>query len=360
MTLASSQSKVLYDGDGGTTVFPVPFKFLANSDVTAILRAADGSETLWVEATQYTLVGAGSDAGGTLTVETVPGDHTPAAGERLLIKRVVPLTQGTSFPEGGAFPSRASEDAYDRGIMAAQQQQEELGRAVRFAETSETAGVVMPEPVASQLLGWTSDGSNLENKTVADVGQVVLPLSPTQGGTGATTAAAARANLGVAGVDDANTFSTSQTLQQTGLPGVFAPTLALDRENASPALGDPLGQVLFRGRNSAGDDYDYANVAGVIGSPTDGAEFGWVRVVTAQNGAMGVRLLIANGAYSPGAVGGDQGADTLNVKGLYEDGVRAATSSGTTGGAGSAGAGAQYVELSIGGTTYKVLHDGTV
>jgi hypothetical protein len=35
-------------------------------------------------------------------------------------------------------------------------------------------------------------------------------------------------------------------------------------------------------------------------------------------------------------------------------------SSGTTGGSASAGAGNQYVELTINGTTYKVLHDGTV
>jgi hypothetical protein len=37
-----------------------------------------------------------------------------------------------------------------------------------------------------------------------------------------------------------------------------------------------------------------------------------------------------------------------------------ATSDGTTGGTSSAGAGNQYVELEINGTTYKVLHDGTV
>ena len=36
------------------------------------------------------------------------------------------------------------------------------------------------------------------------------------------------------------------------------------------------------------------------------------------------------------------------------------SSDGTTGGAASAGAGNQYVELVIDGTTYKLLHDGTV
>lgn len=37
----------------------------------------------------------------------------------------------------------------------------------------------------------------------------------------------------------------------------------------------------------------------------------------------------------------------------------ATLSDGTTGGTGSAGAGSQYVELEVNGTTYKVLHDGT-
>lgn len=37
-----------------------------------------------------------------------------------------------------------------------------------------------------------------------------------------------------------------------------------------------------------------------------------------------------------------------------------AKSTGTTGGTGSAGAGNQYIQINVGGTTYKVLHDGTV
>jgi len=40
--------------------------------------------------------------------------------------------------------------------------------------------------------------------------------------------------------------------------------------------------------------------------------------------------------------------------------IGSVTSAGTTGGTGSAGAGNQYVEVAINGTTYKLLHDGTV
>jgi hypothetical protein len=45
---------------------------------------------------------------------------------------------------------------------------------------------------------------------------------------------------------------------------------------------------------------------------------------------------------------------------VTDNGEHGTVSDGTTGGTGSAGAGNQYVELNINGTTYKVLHDGTV
>ena len=70
MTQPTETGYVRYDGDGSTTVFPVPFKFLLNSHVTVTLRNKDNVETTWVENTQYTLTGAGNNQGGTLTVVT--------------------------------------------------------------------------------------------------------------------------------------------------------------------------------------------------------------------------------------------------------------------------------------------------
>jgi hypothetical protein len=56
----------------------------------------------------------------------------------------------------------------------------------------------------------------------------------------------------------------------------------------------------------------------------------------------------------------DSGEVNISTGTLQQGGVGVTVSDGTTGGTGSAGAGNQYVELVIGGTTYKVLHDGTV
>jgi len=63
-------------------------------------------------------------------------------------------------------------------------------------------------------------------------------------------------------------------------------------------------------------------------------------------------------AYDADTAKLDQAANF--TAGLQSAGTTVATGAGTTGGAGSAGAGNQYIELTIGGVTYKLLHDGTV
>ena len=157
MTVSSAQNKVSYAGDGSTTVFSVPFLFQANADITAILRDGQGAETTWVEGTDYTLTGAGNPSGGTLTATTAP-----ATGEKLTIKRVVPLTQGTDYPEGGQFPAQAHEDALDRGTMADQQLQEQIDRTVKLKATSALSNIDFPEPGADKGFKWNAGGTALQ------------------------------------------------------------------------------------------------------------------------------------------------------------------------------------------------------
>ncbi len=102
---------------------------------------------------------------------------------------------------------------------------------------------------------------------------------------------------------------------------------------------------------------DIATDTVIFGDPSN--TFGDVRI-----DAAGGPALYADGTdggiYTTNANGGSQGAGTINASAIYDDGVAVPSSSGTTGGTGSAGAGNQYVELTISGTTYKILHDGTV
>ena len=162
MTVSSPTNRISYAGDGATVAFSVPFLFLKNADIAAILKDTNGVETTWVETTDYTLSGAGDPSGGTLTANTAP-----ASGEKLLIKRVVPLTQLTDYPEGGEFPAQAHEDAIDRGTMADQQLQEQIDRAIKLKTTSAQTGITVPDPDPLKYLRWTSAGDALENADAA-------------------------------------------------------------------------------------------------------------------------------------------------------------------------------------------------
>ncbi len=169
MTLSTTANKVSYAGDGATVAFAIPFLFLENGHVEAILRAAAGDETTWAVNTQFSLSGAGAASGGTLTVSTSPDDYTPASGETLVIRRVVPETQDTDYPEGGAFPAAAHEQALDKLTMLVQQHSEEIARAPVLPVSSSLTGITVPEPGASQLIRWNAAGTALETAAIADL-----------------------------------------------------------------------------------------------------------------------------------------------------------------------------------------------
>jgi hypothetical protein len=170
MTLSSTTSKASYAGDGATASFAIPFMFLENGHVEAVLRDGGDAETTWTLNTEYALSGAGDPAGGTLTVSTDPTDFRPAAGETLVIRRVVPATQETDYPEGGAFPAAAHEQALDKLTMLVQQQAEEIARALRLPVSSQVADVRMAEPGAGELLRWNGSGNALETAALGDLG----------------------------------------------------------------------------------------------------------------------------------------------------------------------------------------------
>jgi hypothetical protein len=139
MTVTTSTARVVHNGNGTTTQFAVPFRFLENAQVAVFLRDAAGGQTLWAENTQYTLSGADDAGGGILTVVTSPVDHTPAAGEKLVVIRAVPVTQETDYVENDPFPAETHERALDKLTMVNQEQTERLDRTFTIPETDTLA-----------------------------------------------------------------------------------------------------------------------------------------------------------------------------------------------------------------------------
>lgn len=102
MAVSDTDVKQIYQGNGSTTVFAIPFAFQSGdiSHIKVYLRdetdADNITETLKTITTHYTLNSA-----------TVPTNVTmlsaPTSTQKLIIVRVSPLTQQTSFVGSGSF-----------------------------------------------------------------------------------------------------------------------------------------------------------------------------------------------------------------------------------------------------------------
>ena len=133
MTIASTTSKVSYNGSGTVGPFPVTFKFIKNADIVATKRSSLGVETVLALTTGYTLTGAGDAAGGALTLTVAL-----AVGESLVIARAPDIVQEVDYVENSAFPAETHEGALDLLTMICQSLQEQVDRAVKVEISSTT------------------------------------------------------------------------------------------------------------------------------------------------------------------------------------------------------------------------------
>lgn len=126
MTISTTESEIAYNGNGITTVFSFPYRFLANGDIVVVGVSSTGVSTTKVLTTDYTLTGAGDDAGGTVTMLVAP-----AVGTRLIIYRDTEIVQETDFISGDPFPAETHERALDRLTMIAQEIIPQSTRSIR-------------------------------------------------------------------------------------------------------------------------------------------------------------------------------------------------------------------------------------
>jgi hypothetical protein len=113
--VTTTTTTVSYSGNSSTTAFSVPFKFIASTHLVVTKTTSNVATTL-VRGVDYTVTGADSDNGGTVTCTTAP-----ATGSTLTITRVTPVTQTTTFQPQGPLSVTSLRDALDKGIMATQE-----------------------------------------------------------------------------------------------------------------------------------------------------------------------------------------------------------------------------------------------
>jgi hypothetical protein len=192
MTVSVPTNKVAYDGTGSTTVFSFAFSIFSVTDLRIILRDTTGAETVKALTTDYSVSPSPWTTGGSITMLVAP-----AIGETLLIKRQISATQLVDYRDGDAFPAETHEGALDKLTYLIQQLQEETGRAVTLQEVTALSGLVLPDPTPGTVL-YSADGASLDWGTLTTLtgSPIVTPVSVLDGGTGASTAAGARTNLG--------------------------------------------------------------------------------------------------------------------------------------------------------------------
>lgn len=164
MSISSETSRVSYSGNGVTTAFAFAHPFQLNSDLVVIeVNTTTFVETVKTITTHYTVTGAGTDAGGTVTMLTAP-----ATGTKLIIYRDPPMTQNLELTENDILPVDEIEKSLDKATQLAQTLESKVSRSFRltdgFPDTFDTKVPITEDDTtrAGYLLGINSAGDGLE------------------------------------------------------------------------------------------------------------------------------------------------------------------------------------------------------
>lgn len=171
--------------NGATTVFPYTFEIASKNDIEVLVDL-----TVKTVDTDYTVDGIGNSGGGNVTFLTAPADQTVVT--RI---RKQPAVQASVYTANQGFPHAQVMNDFDKLWMAVQQMREQLHRAMLLPKSSALVDQGMDVPTVGSFARGKV-GGGIDWATVTSAGSITIPVPINEGGTGATTAAAARAALG--------------------------------------------------------------------------------------------------------------------------------------------------------------------
>ena len=128
MTIANLPNYALFVGTGSTGPFTFSFVFLDNAEISATVTDLSGNVTNLTQNIGYSVSGAGSDTGGSVTLAVAL-----TTGYILTVTRTMPIEQDTSLPNQGPFFATTIEAALDYLTMICQQLETEIEAAAANA-----------------------------------------------------------------------------------------------------------------------------------------------------------------------------------------------------------------------------------
>lgn len=155
MTVMATDNYKKFAGSGSPGPFTWTWRFLGNDDVK-VYHIVAGVRTLLSEGDDYTLTGAGSYAGGSLTLT-----FDLEAGSELVVQRYTDALQAVSIRnQGNNFRPEVHEDVFDKLAMIAQDRGSQTERSIRVPEdeVAEIINDVEYDNRMGKVLGWNSLG----------------------------------------------------------------------------------------------------------------------------------------------------------------------------------------------------------
>lgn len=153
MAISSQTARVQYTLTGSGQTLAVPFYFLAATDLVVIsTNPATLEDSTLLLNSNYTVSGAGSGAGGSITM--VAG----SAGDIVTIARNGQLVQPAPFSYNSQFPASTVEQVADRITMLVQQLELKLKRALRLPISGSEQDELPGAERADAVVGFDESG----------------------------------------------------------------------------------------------------------------------------------------------------------------------------------------------------------
>lgn len=294
MSFSSTTERVAYTGNGSTATYAYTFRVFASSELRVIkyTNASPPVGTVLTLTTDYTVSGVGDRDGGSITLTA--GNLT--SGYKLVIRRVLPLTQETSIRNQNAFFAGTHEDVFDRLVMIEQQLKNDISRSIKLPEnlTSSDLNPELPTNVtsaASKAPILNSDGNGWAAITSWPSASDITNAQTYAGNASTSaTAAAASASSASTSATNAATSATSASTSATNA-ATSATNAATSATNAAAAAASAV----------ATHEADTSSVHGI--SDTSLLALGVASAVDSEvalfSGAGGKQLKRASGSGRP-------------------------------------------------------------
>lgn len=241
----TSESRIIFNGNGTATEFPYSFAIIDDTDVKVMTVDPDGVETVldsdyYVDVTASKVIYPGYPPG----EEPAESERPPVlpTGWQLVVYRDIPITQEANL--GNVWPFNVIEDALDKIIMILQNIYDGFKRSFKVSQSAPSDVDIVVPIAANMALKWDAQGKKIVLTTdPADV----LPQAQnlleqiTQQANIATTQAGIATSKANAAAESAVAAATSETNAASSASAAAAS--AQEAAEIAGGIGNPVVEV---------------------------------------------------------------------------------------------------------------------